>query len=247
VSAVVGIAMCVVIAVPVWGYTSERQRTITVPSGPEPVFRSATARCPSGQRVLFGGYRNGVAGMRRTAENRWTVNGFNLGGDPLDLTSYAYCGKGPIGSRYTKTVSITSSGRATVKCPAGKVVLSGGFATSRRTVFAASRLMRTGADRWTVSGYLRYGITKRTKLTAIAYCGNGPAPKRTRRTVKMSRDGGQSAVTCPTGKQLTSGGVLVRTAKPKTALVFFMRVDGANTWRVANSTAGQLTAIAYCR
>jgi hypothetical protein len=247
VSTVVGIAMCAVIAVPVWAYTSERQRTITVPSGPEPVFRSATARCPSGQRVLFGGYRNGVAGMRRTAENRWTVNGFNLGGDPLDLTSYAYCGKGPIGSRHTKTVSITSYGTATVKCPAGTVVLSGGFATSPKTVFAASRLKRTAANRWTVSGYLRYGRTKRTGLTAIAYCGRGPAPKPTARTVKIGNDGGQSAVTCPTGKQLRSGGMLVRTAKPKTALVFFMRVDGANTWRVANSTAGRLTSIAYCR
>jgi hypothetical protein len=245
--AVVGVVLCVVIAAPAWAYASRSARTITVPSGRGPVFRSATTRCPQGQHVMFGGYKNGVAGMRRTADDRWTVDGFNLGGPALKLTAYAYCGGGPVASKHTRTVSVTSSGSATAKCPAGKVVLAGGFATSNKSVFAATRLERTAPNAWQVSGYLRYGITKRTALTAIAYCGTGPAPTAISKTVSLSKDGGRSTVACPTGKMLTFGGMVVRPAKPKTALVLLMRVEGAKTWAVANSTAGKLTSIAYCR
>jgi hypothetical protein len=244
---VTGVVLCVLMAVPVWAYASQRSHTVTIKSGPQPVFRSATARCPAGQNVLFGGYKNGVAGMRRSANNDWTVDGFNLGNGPLKLTSYAYCGKGSIPSRYTNSKVITSKGSATAKCPAGKVVLAGGFSTSPNTVFAATRLARTAADRWQVAGYLRYGITKRTTLTAIAYCGKGPAPKAVPRTVKLSSDGGRTKAACPSGKRLKFGGMVVSTAKPRTALVFHMRVEDGNSWAVANSTAGNLTSIAYCR
>jgi hypothetical protein len=226
---------------------SRSARTITVPSGRGPVYRSATARCPSGQHVLFGGYKNGVAGMRRPTDDRWTVAGFNLGGPALKLTAYAYCGKGPIATKAVKTVSVTSSGSATATCPRGKVVVAGGFATSPNSVFAVTRLARVRADRWQVSGYLRYGITKRTALTAVAYCGAGPAPTAVERTVKIGSDGGRSTVACPAGKMLTFGGMVAQPAKPRTVLVFLMRVEGAGTWAVADSTAGRLTAIAYCR
>ncbi len=127
------------------------------------------------------------------------------------------------------------------------MVLAGGFATSPKSVFAVTRFKRIDTNRWQVSGYLRYGITKRTTLTAIAYCGEGPAPKAVSRTAKLSSHGGRAKIACPTGTTLTSGGMVVRPAKPKTALVFLMRVEGAKTWAVANSTAGRLTAIAYCR
>jgi len=247
VSAAAGVALCVVIAVPVWGYASQSARTITVKSGPKPVFKSATTRCPRGQHVLFGGYKNGVAGMRRTADDLWTVDGFNLGGAPLKLTSYAYCGRGSVSSRHTKRVVVTSYGTATAKCPAGKVVVAGGFATSPNSVFAVQRLVRIGTDRWQVSGYLRYGITKRTELTAIAYCGKGPAPKAVSQSIQLSSDGGRTKAACPSGKRLLFGGMVARASKPRTVLVFLMRVEDTNSWAVANSTAGRLTAIAYCR
>jgi hypothetical protein len=237
----------VLLAVPAWAYGTQRSRTVTIKSGPQPVFRSATARCPSAQNVLFGGYRNGVAGMRRSANNEWTVSGFNLGGGPLKMTSFAYCGKGSIPKPYTKTTVITSYGTATAKCPAGKVVLAGGFRTSPNTVFAVQRLMRVGTDRWQVSGYLRYGITKRTELKAIAYCGKGPAPTAVSSTITMGNDGGRTKAACPSGTRIRFGGVLAQAAKPRTVLVFLMRVEDGNSWAVANSTAGKLTAIAYCR
>jgi hypothetical protein len=50
--------------------------------------------------------------MRRTASNRLTVDGFNLGGPPLSLTSFAYCGPGPAATKATNTVPVTSSGRS---------------------------------------------------------------------------------------------------------------------------------------
>ena len=247
VSTVIGITMCVLLAVPVWAYTSVKTRTVSMPGGSKTVYRSATAKCPKGQHVLFGGYKNGWSGMRRTADDLWRVDGFNLGGPVLKLTSYAYCGKGSVASQHTHAVEVTSSGTATVKCPSGKVVVAGGFATSPNTVFAVQRLMRVGTNRWQVSGYLRYGITKRTKLTAIAYCGKGPAPKPVSKTVKLTSAGGRATATCPSGKKLVFGGMVMSAAKPRTALVLFMRVEGTNTWAVGNSTAGGLTAIAYCR
>jgi hypothetical protein len=247
VSALAGIALCVVIAVPVWGYASQRAHTVTIKSGTEPVFKSATVRCPRGQHVIFGGFKNGVAGMRRTADDLWTVDGFNLGGPPLKLTTFAYCGKGSVPSRYTKRVVVTSYGTATAKCPAGKVVLAGGFAVSPNTVFAIQRILRIGTDRLQVSGYLRYGITNRTVLKAIAYCGKGPAPKAVSSTVTLGSEGGRAKASCPSGKRLVFGGMVAKAAKPRTVLVFLMRAEDTNSWLVANSTAGTLTSIAYCR
>jgi hypothetical protein len=247
VSAVAVVASSVVVAVPVWAYTSQSSQTVIVKPASKPTFKSATTRCPAGQNVLFGGYRNGVAGMRRTADNLWTVDGFNLGNGSLRLTSYAYCGKRPAAARYTKRAVVTSYGTATVKCPAGKVVLAGGFATSPKTVFAVQRMSRIANNQWQVAGYLRYGITKRTELKAIAYCGKGPAPTAVSSTVHMSDDGGRAKATCPSGKKLVFGGMVAQGAKPRTVLVFLMRVEEKNSWMVANSTAGTLTSIAYCR
>jgi hypothetical protein len=234
-------------AVPAWTYSTRSTRTVTVPGGTNTSYGSATARCPKGEHVLFGGYRNGVAGMRRTADDEWTVDGFNTGGHAMRLTAYAYCGKGSVASRHTNSVVVTSAGTATVKCPRGKVVGAGGFATSGNTVFAVTRLQRSASNRWQVSGYLRYGLTKRTTLTAIAYCSQGPAPKAVSRTVKLTSDGGRTKAACPAGKRLAFGGVVIRAAKPRTGLVFLMRVEDTQSWAVANSTAGQLTSIAYCR
>src|SRR5205085_4968780 len=109
--------VCVVLAVPAFAYMSRSVRTIAIPSSARgPVFRRATTRCSGGQHVLFGGFKNGVAGMRRTTADRWTVEGFNLGGPPLKLTAYAYCGRGPIATKAVKTVRIRTSASATAKC-----------------------------------------------------------------------------------------------------------------------------------
>jgi hypothetical protein len=238
---------CGALAVPAFAYASRHARTISVPSGRGPVFRSSTTRCSSGQHVLFGGFKNGVAGMRRTTNDRWTVDGFNLGGPALKLTSYAYCGYGPVATKATKTVRIRSVASATAQCPSGKVVLAAGFAAPRNTVLAVTRIQRTAVNRLTVSAYLRYGITKSATLTAIAYCGAGPAPIPVAKQVSLTKDGGHSRATCPSGRTLTFGGAIATRAGSQPPLIFAMQAVNQNAWDVANSTSGRLTAIAYCR
>ncbi len=239
---------CVLVAVPAFAYASRSTHTKVITSGKNgPVFGSSTATCPSGQHVLFGGFSNGVAGMRRTANNQLTVDGYNLGGPPLWLTSFAYCGKGPLATKATRTVIIRTFGSATATCPAGKVVVAGGFAATRHSVVAVTRLERVAANRLLVSAYLRYGITKQTALTAIAYCGAGPVPKQVSKTLTLSSDGGRARATCPAGTKLAFGGVIAKRSGSDPPLVFSMVAQGQDTWQVRESAAGTLTALAYCR
>jgi hypothetical protein len=249
ISALVALLVCGLFALPALAYVSQGARTVVVPSSPRgPVFGSATVRCSTGQHVLFGGFENGVAGMRRTTVDRWTVDGFNLGGPVLRLTSHAYCGYGPVATKSTKTVRIRTNATATAQCPAGKVVVAGGFATARNTVFAVTRLQRIGAGRLTVSGYLRYQRTARSTLTAIAFCGPGPAPTAVTTKLTTTNAGGRPRASCPAGKTLTFGGVIAtkkRGAPPP--LVFIMRAVNQGIWEVADSSAGTVTSIAYCR
>jgi hypothetical protein len=200
--------------------------------------------------LQFGGFTYGVAGMRRTAVNQLTVDGYNLGGQPLSLTAFAYCGKGPAPSKATSTVRITSAGTATATCPAGKVVVAGGFAASPHTVLALTRMERVAANQLRVSAYLRYGLTKRSLLTAIAYCGTGRAPTVVSNTQPLPKTGGNVEAKCPTGKTIVFGGVIAR-AVGYNPLVFVMAAIDQQTWRVRESTdkhaAATVTSLAYCR
>jgi hypothetical protein len=215
------------------------------------VFASSTAKCPAGEHVLSGGFLNGVAGMRRVTSNEWRVDGYNLGGSgnpkSIRLTSYANCGTGPVPEERTKTVEISSFGIATATCPSGKVVIGGGFAASPHAVVAITRLERTASNKLRVSAYLRYGMTKQAKLTAIAYCGAGPAPTPVSKTRTLGADGGIVRAACPAGKSVTFGGVIAAASGSAPPLVFAMQTEGPTRWKVRESTAGTLTSLAYCR
>ena len=106
------VLVCVAVGVPAFAYTNRSTHTYVIRSGKKPMFGSSSATCPSGQHVLFGGFSNGVAGMRRTASNRLTVDGYNLGGAPLWLTAFAYCGHGPVATQATGTVKMAAAGTA---------------------------------------------------------------------------------------------------------------------------------------
>jgi hypothetical protein len=240
---------CLLVALPAVAYATRGARTVSIPSSPSgPVFRSSTVRCPAGQHVLFGGFKNGPAGMRRITADRWKVDGYNLGGAALKLTSYGYCGYGPLATTATKTVRIRTNATVTARCPAGKVVVAAGFAARKNTVLAVTRVQRVAVDRLTVSAYLRYGITKSSTLTAIAYCGPGPAPTPVKTQLSLDNSGGRARATCPTGTTLTFGGVIAtKKAGSRPPFVFIMRALNQSTWEVSDSTAGKLTSIAYCR
>jgi hypothetical protein len=128
------------------------------------------------------------------------------------------------------------------------VVVAGGFATRKNTVLAVTRVQRVAKDRLTVSAYLRYGITKSSTLTAIAYCGPGPAPTAVRKELVLGSSGGRARASCPTGRTLTFGGVIAtKKAGARPPFVFIMRAVNKGTWEVSDSTAGKVISIAYCR
>jgi hypothetical protein len=258
-SAVLGAFACVVVAAPVYAFASRRTHVAIVPPADTiatTAFGSSTATCPTGQHVLFGGFDGGEAGMRRTANDRWTVDTFNLpvpdvSPSSISVSSMAYCGYGPVASKATSTVEIRyrspspASGAATARCPAGTVVVAGGFASTPHSVVFATGLERVAADLWRVSARLLFGT--HTALTSIAYCGPGPAPKLVSRTIKTII-GGTARATCPVGTTLAFGGGVTKASGSNFTFLRTLRADTRSTWSVGGYTGGgKLTALAYCR
>jgi hypothetical protein len=143
----------------------------------------ATAQCPRGQRVAFGGfagvYKFDQAQMfidrvTRPSGRSWRVAALNLGDAPGDLTAIAYCGDVPRTEAKERTISVGPNDQksVTVRCPRRHPVVFGGF-KSETTAFAAFVLIdgfeRTGARRWQASAQGGGGLAP-GDLTAIAYC-----------------------------------------------------------------------------
>ncbi len=269
-SAAVGVLACVVVAAPVFAFVSRRTHVVVVPAPPNRrMFGSSTATCPTGQHVLFGGFEN-ATGMRRTADNRWTVEGWNQGiigppmlgespAPPLSLSSYAYCGYGPVPSKATSTLDLHyGSGRggdgygsATARCPEGTVVVAGGFATTPLSAVTVTDLERVAADLWRVSAYLT--TSTHSALTSIAYCGPGPAPKLVSQSTAAfnhAGDLGTVRATCPAGRNLVFGGATMQRTGDESLQTMRVPAKTKNTWAVtgnAGGVFGELTALAYCR
>ncbi|MGO9874061.1 MAG: hypothetical protein ACLPVY_09705, partial [Acidimicrobiia bacterium] len=262
---------CVVFAAPVLAFTSRRTHLVAVMAAPhKPV--SSTATCPTGQHVLFGGFKVAeqqatgfVTGLRRTANDAWTVDAYNLGAintytgfasSPIGVSSFVYCGLGAVPSKATSTVEIRyrsgrPSGSATARCPAGTVVVAGGFASTPGSTLFVTDLERVASDLWRVSGYLSllsvYDGHTVVALTSIAYCGPGPAPKLVSRTLDTYSRGGTARATCPVGTQLAFGGAIVPTGSDADfTYLKTLRAETRSTWSVGGG-GGNVTALAYCR
>jgi hypothetical protein len=267
--AVVGALACVVVAAPVLAFTSRSTHLVAVSTAPQtPV--SSTATCPAGQHVLFGGFdgSQNATGMRRTANDAWTVDAYNVGTlnvykgfepGPISVSSFVYCGFGAVPSKATSTVELRyprrAFGSATARCPAGTVVVAGGFASTPGSTLGVTDLERVAADLWRVSGYLTFLSTyvghPVVALTSIAYCGPGPAPKLVSRTIDSfaSNGGGTARATCPIGTKLAFGGAIVPTGSGTDYTdLKTLRAETRSTWSVGgNAGDGKLTALAYCR
>jgi hypothetical protein len=260
-SGLAGVVVCAVVAAPVWAFASRRTHVAIVPAPFErQAFGSSTATCPSGQHVLFGGFKNGSS-MRRTANDRWTAYASNegfppYGSPPISLSSYVYCGYGPVPSKATSTVGsrLIPGGAdvtATARCPAGTVVVAGGFATPPRTDVDVTDLERVASDLWRVSGFVPGGRS----LTAIAYCGPGPAPKLVSQTVTTFDHAGYlglARATCREGTHLVFGGAIVIGGVGAAFQTLRVPAKTKDTWAVTGShgetfRGGRLTALAYCR
>ena len=259
----VGVAVLVLVgvvsAVPVFAFESKRVHTVVVPVGLYTFGdKSAVASCPGGEHVQFGGYSTTsvpIRGMRRSADNRWTVDATNLTAQGMftpqagKATSIAYCTSGAVPLKVTRSKRVGAVGGVTATCPAGTVVLGGGFATSPHSFVGIQDLERIAADQWRVRIATIVG-TPRSILTSIAYCGKGPAPKLVRSRVVLSPHTFErtAVATCAAGNSLMFGGVI-----EDGGYAVRLNAPTSSSWRATViagvSVSGQVhvTALAYCR
>ncbi len=174
---VIIVVVCAALAVPAFAFASRSTTTVVV----SPMRRgSATATCPIGEHVSFGGFidefksppmTNGHAAafptsMRRSAPDRWTVTGQSEAiGTGSHLSAVAYCDRGSVSTSASSTVSLPGSRALTAiaTCPAGTVVVGGGYSSGsssthveavgqteredqRRTAGRSGRLARVDAS-----------------------------------------------------------------------------------------------------
>ena len=152
--------------------------------------------------------------MRRTAPDRWTVIGQSgTPGTGSRLTSIAYCGRGAVPSAASNTVSLAAyrTGSATATCPAGTVVVGGGYKSGASLATLRSCCLVCEATTPTQWRVMLRNIAKfrATALTALAYCGSRSGAHRcTSTTVAMPGEkGGTARASCPAKTSLVFGGL----------------------------------------
>ena len=228
-----------------------------------------TATCPKGEHVSFGGViaefkpPPGVGtrplvfaeGMRRTAADRWTVSG-QSGTKSVGshLTSIAYCDRGRVPTSVSKKVGLAANqvGSATATCPAGLVVVGGGFNSGAAPghLELVVQLARVTSTQWRVT--LRNIAPGATSVTAIAYCGHGPAPKVQVSAVGMAaKKGGTARASCPAKTSLVFGGLVALSPSSADLEPFSWTAASTTQWAVGGyndgGSNGTMEALAYCR
>jgi hypothetical protein len=255
---------CVLIAAPAFAFASRSTHGIWVPKTQK---GAVSTKCPAGEKVEFGGL---VAqwdplhdawvlptGMRRTATGQWSVYGQSLSSSRGSrLTAVAYCGSaGPVATaETTASVAGHTVGSAVARCPAGTVVIAGGFNTRAAPHFEIVKgLERIADDSWRAT--ILNIDSAPTTITAIAYCGGGTAPTLEASQISVARNhGGTARATCPTGMKLVFGGGVVTTGWSDSLphmVPFSFTAETTTRWSVAasnvGSVGGKITALAYCR
>jgi hypothetical protein len=165
--------------------------TTLAPSGTPDAVGSATARCKRGTEAVSGGFDgpgfdSNYSGpvifpleSRRDGRRKWTVSGFNDGGQPGDLIAYAYCDKSEPGltakSERATVDTFPATNLATARCKKKSKVVSGGFdspdydpsGTEEETFPFVSR--RSGKRGWSAGGF-NVSTSRTLDIVAYAYC-----------------------------------------------------------------------------
>jgi hypothetical protein len=270
----VAVAACVAVAVPAYAtWTNAATKSVTVTAGHA---GSVTATCPAGERAAAGGLSAALklplysheavlpqAMYMNGAQTGWSVVGSNSGLASGTLTARVYCDKHDLRSVVVKKVTAPAGHKTTsvATCPAGKVVLGAGFSTPaspRGTYMPPNSIvthLRATATKVIVAVIALYATTT---VSAMAYCGAGPAATEIAAAVNINAAAGERAVaaTCPSGKHLLFGGVDGAFSYPLAkgtpqVVPFGMSSPSTTKWQVGGyngvATAAPLTAYAYCR
>jgi hypothetical protein len=264
--------VCVALAVPAFGFASRSTHTVVVS---ELKNGTATATCPNGEHVSFGGVIGEFkpppkttghpalypTSMQRTAAHRWTVTGQSeTVGTGSHLSAVAYCDPGAVPRRASNTVRLPANDAKTAiaTCPAGTVVVGGGYrsGSSFANVEYLGQLDLNSSTQLAVT--MVNLVNSATTVTAIAYCAAGIAPTEHTTTLTIAgHKGGTARVSCPAATSLVFGGVLVSppsgsSVKNFSAVVPFSWTAPSTTqWVVTGynlgTESGTLAAVAYCR
>ena len=102
-------------------------------------------------------------------------------------------------------------------------------------------------------GACQAGTGGATSLTAIAYCGPGPAPKLVSRTVDTGGVTSAVRATCPAGRHLVFGGAILTGVEDFFLQTLRVPAKTKDAWAVtgyggdSRLDTAKLTALAYCR
>jgi hypothetical protein len=266
------VAVCVALAVPAFGFASRSTHTVVVS---ELRNGAATATCPNGEHVSFGGVIGEFrpppkttghplvypTSMHRTAANRWTVTGQSETiGTGSHLSAVAYCDPGIVPRRASSTVRLAGNDAKTAiaTCPPGTVVVGGGYSSgsSFANVEYVGQLDLNSSTQLAVT--MVNLVKAATTVSAIAYCAAGVAPTQHTTTLTLAgHRGGTARVGCPPGTSLVFGGVVVSppsgsSVKNFSAVIpFSWTAQSTTQWVVTGynlgTSSGTLAAVAYCR
>ena len=259
--------VCVALAAPAFAFASKSTRGVVVP---KLLSRSVTATCPKGEHVSFGGVVAQFAspphsgpivlpeGMRRTAPGRWTVTGTSASDvTGSRLTAEAYCDRGPVSATVSNSVKVAGfrSGSAIATCPAGTIVVGGGYSAgaSKKNQEIVARLAAVSPRQWAATVFNISAAA--TTLTALAYCAkHAPVLGYVTAVTLAAHKGGTARVSCAKGTSLVFGGLYANSptvGKKVAAIAPFSWTAASRTqWVVtaynAGDVAGSIDALAYC-
>jgi hypothetical protein len=145
--------------------------------------KSTTARCPSGQSLVSGGFQRTdfrsdggdyITESRAAGTNAWTVSGHAYGAGSGELTAIAYCARmgrpklTEVASSPAPVAAGESASTTTPACPSGTRLVTGGFSSggSTNALFAQGTI--NPDNTWTASSYGFFGAAP--GLTAYGYC-----------------------------------------------------------------------------
>jgi len=261
------VIVCVALANPVFAFAAKVTNGVVVP---KLQTRSVSATCPKGEHVTFGGVvaqfvappHSGAIvlpeGGRRTAPDRWTVTGTSASAvTGSRLAAVAYCDRGSVPAIASKSVAVPglAEGSATATCPAGTIVVGGGFnaGASSDHQELVLRLDALSSRQWIVT--VLNIASASTTLTSLAYCATRVAPVEHATTVNLSAHKGATArVSCPKGTSIVFGGLLANSPvvghKAARIAPFSWTAASTTQWVVtaynAGDASGSVDAFAYC-
>jgi len=175
----IGVGVQVVCGLGLAPLTAPHATTFTKPGE----TKTVTARCPSGQYLLSGGFQrtdflgpggNYVTESRAVGAQAWTATARAYGEFGGELTAIAYCTKasGPllteVASQPVPVGWLATATATTAQCPPGQVLSTGGFSNNgtQDTWFAGGRI--NDDNTWTAQSFGRFASIN--EFTAYGYC-----------------------------------------------------------------------------